>query len=336
MRRGRPGGVDDLLYRSAVDQCLESGVNVFVTALSDRIQTSERALGTALRRAIADGTVQRDEVIVVTAGGELVPSPEAATSPQSAQRDLYTTYVDGGILAPSEVVAGNCISPRFLRDQIERSRDNLGLETLDFYLVQEPEIHLRALGPQGFWEAIQTAFGALEDAVRDGAIGAYGVCSWNGLLLPSTDRHHLAVYELFRTALETGHADHHFRAIQLPYGLAAGESAVLDSQLGPDGRSGALLGMLHETGTAVFASAPLYGGRLLGRVPEFVRQAFPETRGDAQACLQFVRSTEAITAAVVGMREPDHIDQNLALTRVAPADPKIPVSLFEQAAAKSG
>lgn len=334
LRRGLPGGVDDLLYRSGVAQCLEAGVNCFVTALSDRMQTSERALGQALHRAFAEGVVRRDEVVVVTGGGELTPRPEAAGSRQSAQRDLIATYVDTGLITPSEVVGGNCLSPDFLRDQIDRSRRNLGLETLDLYLVQEPEIHLRALGPEEFWRTLRAVFERLEEAVHEGAIAAYGVASWNGMLLPQTDRHHLAVYELFQTALAAGSADHHFRAIQLPYGLAAGESAVLDAHLGPDGRAGALLSMLRETGTAVFASAPLFGGRLLGRVPAFVRQTFPEARGDAQCCLQFVRSTESITSAAVGMREPEHLDVNLALSRVPPADPKVPLSLFEQASAR--
>jgi hypothetical protein len=44
-RNGELGGVDDLLYRQATASCLERGVNVFVTALSDRMMTSERCLG---------------------------------------------------------------------------------------------------------------------------------------------------------------------------------------------------------------------------------------------------------------------------------------------------
>ncbi len=47
-RNGEIGGIDDLLYRSVVPTLLEGGVNVFVTALSDRMTTSERGLGVAL------------------------------------------------------------------------------------------------------------------------------------------------------------------------------------------------------------------------------------------------------------------------------------------------
>ena len=67
---------------------------------------------------------------------------------------------------------------------------------------------------------------------------------------------------------------------------------------------------------------------MLGRVPDFVAAAMPEARSDAQRCLQFARSTANVTAAIVGMREPDHIDENLALSEVPPADPSVPASLF--------
>src|SRR3990172_12438953 len=42
LRNGEPSGRDELLYRSAVSQLLEGGVNLFATALSERMQKSER------------------------------------------------------------------------------------------------------------------------------------------------------------------------------------------------------------------------------------------------------------------------------------------------------
>ena len=327
--RGDPGGVDDLLYRSALADYFEAAGNVVNTALSDRFQTSERALGHALRRAFAEKKVARDEIVVVTKGGALTPDGERVRDHASAQRDLYSTYIDSGILALDDVHRGHAMTPRFLLDQIERSRRNLGLATLDYYLVQEPEIHLRELGVDGFRSALHDAFEALELAVSRGWIGAYGLATWDGFLLPDSDRSHLSIVDLFDVALEVGQADHHLRALQLPYGLAMGEGAVLASQLGPDGKSRAILESLRDTGTAVFASAPLYGGRLVGHVPAFVRDAFPEAKSDATAALQFTRSTAAVTCAVVGMRDAAHVAENMGLARVSRAKPEIPAALFE-------
>jgi aryl-alcohol dehydrogenase-like predicted oxidoreductase len=330
--RGEPGGVDDLLYRSAVGELLEGGCNVFVTALSDRMQTSERALGQALRRAMREGSAARDEVVVVTKGGALTPDPDRARDYVSAQRDLYTTYIDTGLVHPDEVHRGHSIAPDFLLDQIERSRRNLGLETIDYYLIQEPELQLKGLGVDGFRDGLERAFAALEEAVRRGWIGAYGLATWEGFLVPDSDRNHLGIVEVFQAALDVGQADHHLRAIQLPYGLAMGEGVALDSQLGPDGESRAILESLQDTGTAVLASAPLYGGRLVGRVPSFVMRAFPETPSQALAALQFVRSTRCVSTAVVGMREPAHVEENLRLASIPRARPEIPARLFAAAA----
>jgi len=330
--RGDPGGVDDLLYRSALADYLEAAGNVVVTALSDRFQTSERAVGHALRRALREGRVARDEVVLVTKGGALAPDGERVRDHAAAQRDLYATYIDGGILDFEDIHRGHALTPRFLLDQIERSRRNLGLATLDYYLIQEPEIHLRALGVDAFRARLRAAFEALELAVARGWIGAYGLATWDGFLLPDSDRSHLSIVDLFEIALDAGSADHHLRAIQLPYGLAMGEGAVATSQLGPDGASRALLESLRDTGTAVFASAPLYGGRLLGRVPGFVRQAFPEARSDATTALQFARSTAQISCAVVGMRDPAHVAENMALAQVPRARPEVPAGLFARAA----
>lgn len=330
-RMGEPGGIDDLLYRSAVPTCLEGGVNVFDTAHSDRMQTSERALGAALQRAFHEGVASRDEVVVVTKGGFLVPEPDLLGDRFRAQQQLVRAYVDTGLVDPSEMVAGNVLAPAFLRDQIDRSRANLGLATLDVYLVQEPELHLRSLGSSAFRKRLASVMEMLEEAVREGAIAGYGICTWDGLLLPHSDRGHLSLFELLELALDVSGGDHHLRVLQLPYGLAFGEGLALDSQLGPGGKSNAVLEMLTGTGTAVLASAPLAGGQLLGRLPPLVRNAFPEARSDAQRALQFVRSSPNVTTAVVGMREPDHVDENLAVARVPPTDPATVAQLFARA-----
>ena len=332
LRSGEPGGADDLLYRSAVPQLLQGGVNVFATALSERVQSSERNLGAALARAFREGDAARDEVVVATRGGFLTIDPDLADTPTSARRYLLETYVETGLVDLDRVTGGvHCIDPPFLRDQIRRSRRNLGFETLDLYCIEEPELLLGEVGADAFRTRLCAAFEALEAAVADGHIGAYGLCTWDGFLTPHTERHHLSLLDVFEWALEVGGADHHLRVLQVPYNLAMVEALRLDSQLAPTGATDALLAMLRGTGTAVLASAPLARGRLR-RLPATVREALPGLGSDAQRCLQFVRSTPGVTSAVVGMRDPDHIADNLALARTAPVDAEAIEALFKRAA----
>jgi aryl-alcohol dehydrogenase-like predicted oxidoreductase len=230
----------------------------------------------------------------------------------------------------------HCLDAPFLRDQIERSRRNLRLETVDLYLLEEPELHLGECSAEEFRRRLCGAFEALERAVSDGAIAAYGLCTWNGFLLPHSDRGHLSLLDVFEWALDVGGGDHHLRAVQLPFSLAMAEALRLDSQIGPTGHTAAVLGALQGTGTAVLASAPLVQGRALGRLPRIVSETFPGLRSDAQRCLQFVRSAPEVTSAVVGMRDPDHVEENLALTRCAPVAPEAIEALFKRAAAAHG
>jgi aryl-alcohol dehydrogenase-like predicted oxidoreductase len=335
-RNGDPGGVDDVLYRSAVPELLRGGVNLFVTALSDRMHASERNLGAALARAFREGVARRDEVVVATKGGYLTVDPDLVPSGHAARRHLISTYVDTGLVDPARVAQGvHSLDGAFLRDQIERSRRNLRLETIDLYLLEEPELHLGECSAQEFRARMCGAFEALERAVADRAIGAYGLATWDGLLRPHTERGHLALLDLFEWALEVGGGDHHLRAIALPFSLAMAQALRLDSQIGPSGHAQAALATLRGTGTAVLASAPLARGRALGRLPGFVASCFAGCRSDAQRCLQFVRSTPEIASAVVGMRDPSHVEENLALARILPAAPEALEQLWKQAATRA-
>lgn len=331
-RTGHAGGVDDLLMRSAVPQLLEGGVNLFATALSDRAQSSERSVGSALRRAFREGVASRDEVVVVTKGGYLTIDPEGIATFARARRYLIETYVETGLVDPDHIARGvHCIDARFLDDQIDRSRRNLGLDSLDVYLIEEPELQLRDSDSSDEFRArLCAAFEALERAVSDGRIGAYGLATWDGFLLPHTERGHLSLLDIFEWALDVGGGDHHLRAVQLPYSLANAEALQLDSQLGPSGGTSDLLGSLRGTGTLVLAAAPLVQGRALGRLPPFVRDAFPGLRTDAQRCLQFARSTPGVDVAVVGMRDSEHVAENLRVTFEPPAPPDVIESLFKR------
>ena len=63
-------------------------------------------------------------------------------------------------------------------------------------------------------------------------------------------------------------------------------------------------------------------------MPKEIGETLSATASDAHAALQFVRSTPGMTSAIVGMREPDHVDENLALASVAPASEEAIDRLF--------
>src|SRR5688500_10716133 len=65
---GECDDADDSRYEAAARAAIERGVNVLDSAINYRCQRSERVVGRAVRAAIGDGLISRDEVVVCTKG----------------------------------------------------------------------------------------------------------------------------------------------------------------------------------------------------------------------------------------------------------------------------
>src|SRR5882672_6250123 len=191
------GGLDDRVdqaYTGAVATAVCGGINFFDSAINYRNQRSERSIGAALGSLFASGEFQRDEIIVCTKAGFLTPGA-----------------VDAGTLRDGDVVGGmHSMAPDFLADQIDRSRANLGLETLDVFYLHNPETQLGHVSREQFESRIRAAFERLERIVEQGKIGWYGAATWDGFRKAGA----LDLSRLVEIAREVGGANHHFRFIQ--------------------------------------------------------------------------------------------------------------------------
>lgn len=306
----------DAQYRAATRRALELGANVLDAAINYRNQRSERALGAGLADAIAAGVVSRDEVIVASKGGFISFDGDEPTDPAA---DFEQRYVRPGIATFDDVVAGcHIMTPRYLRHELATSRRNFGLETLDVYYVHNPETQLPIVGRVEFERRLTAAFAALEEAVADGEIRVYGTATWAAYRQPPEARDCLALETAVACARAAAGDRHHFRVIQLPYNLAMPEALVLENQPLGGERTSILMAAAHH-GLTVMVSAPLYQANLARRLPAFVGRALPGLATDAQRAIQFVRSTPGVTTALVGMKQERHVEENLAVARVAPA-----------------
>jgi len=312
---GEPTAEYDTHYREAIRRAVLLGVNHIDSAINYRHQRSERAIQQALAALISSGEVRRDELVVASKGGFLTFDEEEPPDPSAYFQEKL---LDPGIIRMEEVVAGcHVMSPKFLENQIDTSRRNLGLETLDVYYVHNPETQLSQVGREEFFRRLRAAFAALEKAVADGKIRMYGTATWNAYRVSPTSAEALSLADVLRVAEEVGGKNHHFRAIQLPFNLAMPEAAVASTQQA--GRKlGPLLQVARAHGLMVFASASLLQGQLTQGLPPQFRSWFPRIQTDAQRAIQFVRSTPGITCALVGMSNPEHVQENLATALAAP------------------
>jgi aryl-alcohol dehydrogenase-like predicted oxidoreductase len=304
-------------------QALRSGANVLDTAINYRHQRSERNIGTAMAALISKAELCRDEVMVCTKAGYLTFD---GAMPRDPRRYFLDEYVSQGILDPAEIAGGmHCMAPRYLEDQVERSRKNLQLETIDVFYVHNPESQLGEIDRDRFRQRMRDAFAALERARSAGRIRFYGCATWNGFRVPAQSREALNLADLVKLASEVAGETHGFRFVQLPFNLAMPEAFAFKNQR--NGRS--LLETAAELGIVVVGSATLYQGQLTHSLPDHVGKALG-TKSDAHTAIQFARSAPGLTTALIGMGRRDHVDDNMQLAKHPPADEAQWRKLFER------
>src|SRR5246127_867031 len=153
---GETDTASDVSYTQSITSALRSGINVLDTAINYRHQRSERNIGAALTHLIDAGELQRDEVLVSTKAGYLSFD---GTLPADPRGYFMREYVESGILDPRQLAGGmHCMTPPYLENQIERSRRNLGLETIDLFYVHNPESQLGDVSREVFRDRLKNAF----------------------------------------------------------------------------------------------------------------------------------------------------------------------------------
>jgi aryl-alcohol dehydrogenase-like predicted oxidoreductase len=303
---GEMNDATDRGYAEAVGVALSAGVNFIDTSLNYRNQRSERSIETAISEAARAGHIQRDELVICTKAGYLVPDA-----------------VPTGVLTAHDVVGGmHSIAPAFLADQLGRSRRNLGIEAIDVFYLHNPETQLSYVTPDEFDARILQAFIFLEQAVQEGGIQFYGAATWEGFRKPPQSPGALSLERLAAIAREAGGADHHFRFVQLPLNLAMPEAFA--NRVGGE----SVLDLAARLGITAVASASLLQSRLARNLPSEIREKLPGVRSDAQCAIQFVRSTPGITTALVGMSDVGHVRENLELAGIPAAAEESYLSLY--------
>ena len=257
----------DQAYVEATVTALRSGINLLDTAINYRHQRSERNIGSALSQLLRAGELSRDEVFVCTKAGYLSLD---GVMPEDPRGYFAREYIEPGILDPKQLAGGmHCMAPAYLENQIERSRRNLGVETIDLFYIHNPESQLSEVSREIFHQRLQQAFVMLEEQVKVGKLRYYGLATWNGFRAVEDAREHINLFDVVKLAQEAGGDDHHFRFIQVPFNLAMTEAYALANQTSGKEKM-SLLSAASHLGIAVIGSATLHQARLTHGLPDFV------------------------------------------------------------------
>jgi aryl-alcohol dehydrogenase-like predicted oxidoreductase len=321
---GDPSAAADQSYVAAIEAALRSGINVLDTAINYRHQRSERNIGYVLQQMIGSGELHRDEVLICTKAGYLSFDGDPPPDPRAY---FHREYVETGVLDPNQLAGGmHCMSPAYLENQIERSRRNLSLETIDVFYIHNPESQLADVSREGFRQRLTDAFALLEKLVKAGKLQYYGIATWSAFRVADSSRDYMDLFELAKIAREVGGEHHHFRFIQLPFSLAMPEAYGLVNQR-VEKEKMSLLSAATRLGITVMGSATLYQARLTQDLPDFVGQILG-MKTDADNAIQFSRSAPGLTTSLVGMGRKEHVAVNLKPALTNPTPPQEWKKLF--------
>jgi aryl-alcohol dehydrogenase-like predicted oxidoreductase len=321
---GEPDEATDKGYANAVVAAVEGGINVVDSAINYRLQRSERSVGAALRELAAKG-FPRDEIIVCTKAGFLTPDGEM---PDDANEYFAREYIEPGIFRPEDIAAGcHCMTPRYLADQLERSRRNMGVDCVDVFYLHNPETQLSDVPPEEFRRRISEAFTFLESAAVAGQIGAYGLATWNAFRDDPKSQGYLSLAAMEEIARDVGGAEHHFRFVQLPLNLAMPEALLRPNQI-VERKTMAMVQAARALKITLVSSAALLQGQLTRNLPPYIAEALG-TKKDSVSALQFARSVPGVTTALAGMSHVEHVRANLEVIGIEPAPRDQFLKLFE-------
>lgn len=243
------------IFHEALSRALRAGINVIDTSSNYADGGSEELVGMVMRRLHDGGEVPRNAVVVVSKGGYLQGENYQISQRRKAQGRPFPDLVEVG------EGLEHCIHPDFLQDQLTRSLDRLQMETLDVYLLHNPEYYLSWADSQGvplheareeYYRRIALAFDHLEGEVAAGRIGAYGISS-NTFPAPADDATHTSLARVWETAQSLSSGEHHFRVIQLPANLL--ETGMVTEANQPQGAS--VLEFAREHHLGVLVNRPL-------------------------------------------------------------------------------
>jgi uncharacterized protein YyaL (SSP411 family)/aryl-alcohol dehydrogenase-like predicted oxidoreductase len=214
-------------HRDALLAALRAGVNLIDTSTNYMDGGSERLVGEALGELARSGEVRREGVIVVSKVGYA----------QGRNLKLARDRKEAGAPFPEMLELHDdlwySMHPAWIADQLDRSLDRLGLETLDVLLLHNPEYFFEApfegslaAKRDAFYRHLEAAFAHLEAEVKRGRIRCYGVSS-NTCVEPADDPRATDLARIVAAAERAGGAQHHLRVLELPMNLLEPEALLV-------------------------------------------------------------------------------------------------------------
>ncbi|CAE10464.1 aldo/keto reductase [Wolinella succinogenes] len=313
-------------FKEPIKEAVLNGINHIDTAASYRYNQSEREIGEALGELLEMGT-QRESLIIASKGGFF---PLEYPFPNNPYTWIKERVIKPNLAQESDIFTDEyCLSPDYLRWSLERSLENLGLEKLDIFYLQNPEHALGHLTKKELLSRLEKVFCAMESWVSEGLVSYFGIASWNGFLNDPTHLEYLSLQEIVNMAQKITN-DSHLKFVQIPYNLAKIQGVGYANQaVGKEGYYPAFIAA-QKLGLHSITSSSLLRLHLFKRPfsEEFRALCGKEAMSDLQRALQFSRSNPYALSALFSTKNADHLLHNMELKMIKPLSKEAYFKLF--------
>ena len=285
--------VESALHRQALEEAVRAGINLIDTSANYGDGGSEIFIGQVLRELFEGRVVAREDVVVVTKAGYLQGTALELAHERDPGYPEVVHYQDS---------CWHCLHPEFLADQLALSRERLGVQTIDVFLLHNPEYFFIDLDNRAsevteddraeFDRRMRAAFEFLEQAVSRGEIAWYGV-SANTFVEPAGSDEFVSLGRALALAREVGGDLHHFAVAELPLNVYE-LGALTESQ--PEGDP-SVLALARREGLAVLTNRPLNAFVDEGEGPRMIRLAdAPGPKDQPRDPLPILRALQRLEA----------------------------------------
>ena len=220
----------DASLKAAVYDGVMKGVNVIDTAINYRGMRSEKCIGIALKRLLSSGSIIRESLFISSKGGYIPgDSDQGSSAIKTASEWAALTTVNGGIFPHNEIIGGiHCINPICLNISIAISRQNLGIQTIDlYYLNNAAEKQLGTITQQEFKNRLKESFSFLETQRKLNFIRFYGMASETSFTSDPNNILHIKLSDIIEIAKSVGGENHGFRYVQIPVSATIPYAAMI-------------------------------------------------------------------------------------------------------------
>lgn len=260
--------------QDSIRYALCHGINIIDTAINYRGNIAERDVGNAISELIRTGLRQREDIFVASKAGLLYGDIAEKRNPKKYFEEIlepagipWSDYSETNGLYQT-------LNPKHFEIALEKSLNNLQLETLDTHYIHIPEITFANCDDDLFYRQLETLFAWYEEKIAAGKLRSYGMALEFVTMKPEETKWNFSMERVNELAKKAGGGHSNLRFIQLPYSTLYPSALTHKTQkIGRQDMS--MIEACHTLGLTVVGSMPYAMGHGFDRftVSEMLRFA---------------------------------------------------------------